>query len=204
VTERATVSVPGTPARRISYTSPYRGLLRRALAGETDRTGGREGRRGERKLAAGFGFRSEAERPFRWAYVCACPAPHALESSSYVLRSASPPAPQLSICLSPGPEVGSAADPHAANAKLVPRTTQDAGLVHCDTIATYCSHTNTSRVPPATSAMRKTRRKGSLVGSTIRKTRRRELLKPDTPHSREGPRQGERRRWAALGRPDRP
>jgi hypothetical protein len=29
-------------------------------------------------------------------------------------------------------------------------------------------------------------------------------LKPDTPRSREGPRQGERRRWAALGRPDHP
>jgi hypothetical protein len=52
--------------------------------------------------------------------------------------------------------------------------------------------------------MRKTRRKGSLVGSVIRKTRWRELLKPDTPRSREGPRQGERRRWAALGQPDRP
>jgi hypothetical protein len=33
---------------------------------------------------------------------------------------------------------------------------------------------------------------------------RRELLKPDTPRSREGHRQGERWRWAALGRPDCP
>ena len=50
----------------------------------------------------------------------------------------------------------------------------------------------------------RTRRKGSLVESAIRKTRQQELLKPNTPRSREGPRQGERRRWAALGRPDRP
>jgi hypothetical protein len=49
-----------------------------------------------------------------------------------------------------------------------------------------CSQTNTSRVPPTASVMRKTRRKGTLVGSAIRKTRRRELLKPDTPRSWEG------------------
>jgi hypothetical protein len=125
------VSVPGTPARRISYTSPYRGLLRRALAGETDRTGGREGRRGERKLAAGFGFRSEAEPLFRWAYVCTCPAPHALSrraTCSDLLRRL-----RLSSLSASLPGWGV----RAANAKLVPRTTQDAGLVHCDTIATY-------------------------------------------------------------------
>ena len=48
------------------------------------------------------------------------------------------------------------------------------------------------------SAIRKTRRRRSLVGSAIRKTRRRSLLKPETPHAREGPRRGVRQLWTAL------
>ena len=48
------------------------------------------------------------------------------------------------------------------------------------------------------SAIHKTRRRRSLVGSAILKTRRRGLLRPETPNAREGPRRGVRRLWAAL------
>jgi hypothetical protein len=60
------------------------------------------------------------------------------------------------------------------------------------------------RVPSAPSAMRGSTRRGRLTGSVVRKTVRRALLRPETPLAREGPRQGARRLWAALGWPDHP
>jgi hypothetical protein len=65
--------------------------------------------------------------------------------------------------------------------------------------------TRTRRCVPSTpSAMRGSTRRGRLAESAVRKTVRRALLRPETPLAREGPRQGARRLWAALGRPGRP
>jgi hypothetical protein len=46
--------------------------------------------------------------------------------------------------------------------------------------------------------IRKTYRWRSLIGSAIRKTLQRGLLKPETPNALEGPCRGVQRLWAAL------
>src|ERR1041385_3625936 len=72
-------------------------------------------------------------------------------------------------------------------------------------VAKKCVDTRTRHVYPRRRGWyTATHVEGDPTGSAVRKQSGGCFCRPETPHSREGPRQGARRLWDALGRPDRP